>query len=368
MRQASHPVPETAEVEVDTSPLANYSVRYPFELYGVTAYFNQHKVCVGMWWCKEQRLVTPNEYVFPHVAALFRSSVYTLITAATHLTHAHWIISNGLTLASERFLPITHPLRRLIAPHTFHTPVVNLVSTVLLAPLMGLGQRMFAFDDDSWPRVAADAIQGYRYETWEEHFVASGLPERFRVELPLYHDGFDEWAIHGKYVASYVNQAYPSDNDIRMDDDLRKYWNDFTHQLPGRDFGLGNLTRASLINHLTYFIFWVTGSHQYVGGLTEYLRDPSCPAPKLCMGSDVVLSDVQTFAQNLSLASLTGLDQPFLLNDWRLLHAGFPVELAQLDSWQDELKAFDSVVEKRNLSRSPFAAMRPSIQDSSVSI
>ena len=205
-------VPEMAAYEVDLSLLVKYAVRAPFEPFGVIAYFATTRAPCGLYWCSQKKLVTRSDDTksdsnseYQHVSALFRSSLLLQVTIFDHLIGTHWIISNGLLLASERHLDADHPIRRLIKPHTYGAGQVNLLSTALLAPVGGFAHRAFGFDAAAYPVALCDLISLWKCETYEEHFINSGLPSDMHDSLPLYLDGLDYWNVTEKYVRSYVS-------------------------------------------------------------------------------------------------------------------------------------------------------------------
>jgi hypothetical protein len=63
---------------------------------------------------------------------------------------------------------------------------------------------------------------------------------------------------------------------------------------------------------VTELIFSVTGRHELVGSIVEYLTSPVGLAPKLANGT--VEPDVQSHAQALVIIALTGMRQPPLMD------------------------------------------------------
>ena len=207
--------------------------------HGVIAYFTTTRASCGLYWCSQKKLVTRSDDTksdsnseYQHVSVLFRSSLLLQVTIFDHLIGTHWIISDGLLLASERHLDADHPIRRLIKPHTYGAGQVNLLSTALLAPVGGFAHRAFGFDAAAYPVALCDLISLWKCETYEEHFINSGLPSDMHDSLPLYRDGLDYWNVTEKYVRSYVDIYYPSEEQVTEDAQLQDYWADFKTQLP----------------------------------------------------------------------------------------------------------------------------------------
>jgi hypothetical protein len=340
----------------------------------------------GFWLTGKGKLVLPGQEDYAQASLLFRSQVAVLMTSQEHLVHLHWLISNSATFNAETYLSATHPLRRFLKPHTFHNVNINAASTQALLALDSLLYRLVAFDETNWFQLFKDLVTTFKYETLEDHFKASNLPDYLKAELPLYEDGLDLWKIHAEYVNEYVNIFYKDDESLLDDGELREYWKAYKTFLPpyapSRDYGLGVLTKENLKKHLTHVVWWVTGGHQFVGSLTEYILDPSV-APfrvvkkDLAKGKDLG-ADYKTFANTLSLFALTGIAQPRLLGDWSHLHNyeeldANPVKkekvLQSLINWQDKLQALIPVIDARNKKRvKNFDVFNPRILQSAVSI
>jgi hypothetical protein len=309
-----------------------------------------------------------------------------VITAKEHLGHLHWLISNSVTFNAETHFSATHPIRRFLKPHTFHAVNINAASTQVLLPNDSLLYRTAAFNEENWFDLFQDIICLYKYETLEEHFAASQLPQNLKTELPVYEDGFDMWKIHGDYVNEYVDIFYDSDSILLKDRELLSYWEAFNSFLPPyasiRDYGLGPLNKDNLKNHLTHFIWWVTGGHEFVGSVTEYILDPSF-APFRVIKKEFVQgkeigADYKTFANTLCIMALTGVAQPSLIGDWKHLHQYEELRydsdtknkvFAALDKWQGHLQNLILVIDDRNTKRSQtFNCMNPRFLKSAVSI
>jgi len=365
-------VPAEAVFEVSMASLFNYTVRPGFERYGAIAYFDGSQECVGVWWCSAGRLIPPEDPDFSHASAIFRASLGARATLREHLTHSHWIVANGLVLASERHLNHRHPLRCFLRPHTYHCADINLLSAVSLAGTDSLTFRLFGFHEDVWLDLVTNSINSFRYETLEEHFYGTGLPETLMSVVPFYQDGLELWHVFRRYCENYINIFYPTDVDLFHDLEVRQYWADFSLQLPERDMGLGALNKTNLIKHLTFSLWWVTAGHEFSGGIADFERDPSATPGKLRVGQD--MADVQTYALTLALTSLTSLNMPKLMDDWTVLHGHLDHDLyirvkACLGAFQSELKELSEAIDARNTVRlQRFESMNPSRLDSSASM
>jgi len=126
----------------------------------------------------------------------------------------------------------------------------------------------------------------------------------------------------------------------------------------------------ALVGLLTGFIFHVTAGHKHVGAAFENVKDPRYMGGKIRPGAE--MADVQASVQAMSIALVTGFQQPLLMDDWThlILHDNRYNETRHvLDSFQQELAALSERVDELNtLRRFKVNAFNPRIVASSVSI
>lgn len=150
----------------------------------------------------------------------------------------------------------------------------------------------------------------------------TGMSSALLDVLPLSKDGVLLWRTLEKYVTDYLRIFYPRDEDILKDDEIVRFWNssDFT------SWQLQELSFGSLVSLVTDMIWWVTGAHEFLGSIVEYLTNISGIMPKIQDGKDV--PDVQTFTLAMIIISFTGIRQPPLMDEW--------THLFKVESWTDE--------------------------------
>jgi hypothetical protein len=215
------------------------------------------------------------------------------------------------------------------------------------------------------------------FESFEEHFAASGLPDSMKLSLPMYEDCIPYWNIVRTYVSQFIDIFYPTDEDIAHDSELHDYWNDFSTQINGRSYGLQILNKHNLTNQLTHSIFWVTVGHELMGNISMYLYSPYALVGKIRKGRDQ--SDIQTFFQGVALITLTTAALPMLMDDWSVLYNEHTVNnatpeklkhvLNNLNSFQTSLQRLSEEIDSRNMFRIiPFESANPKYLESSVSV
>lgn len=406
-------VPDNAHYEINFASWAKYSVRPGFYRYGCITYYDTQKNPVGIWWPEKSRLVLPHEPDYPLACLIFRSTLITVATIQDHLIKVHWIVGNSGVVNAERYLGKNHLVRRFLKPHIYGTVAINFGSTVLLAPVDGLAYRVFAFDKNSWIPMVLDCFQAFRYESLRERMTRQGLTDQDVVDIPFYHDGFAFEQIMEEYITAYLALIYPTENDdlaLQQDKELHDFWQGYVSyfgkmkESHGIEFQqLGNLTRSNLIRLLTHHLFWVTGGHQYLGYVIEYLNANGAMPSKVCIDlpkkkkitltgtgekdkekkekeEEVIQihSDVQTMLQSLSLMALTSGPQPMLIDAWE--HLWHDKQLTMTDTlkksivenlhtWQQALRNLSGKIDEWNKARiQPFDAFNPKLIESSVSV
>lgn len=199
-----------------------------------------------------------------------------------------------LTVAVAENLSPAHPLRRFLKPHTFGTVSINLGASTYLCEPRGLLHRAVALTWDSLVAGFQYSFRAQRYTPLMDHLKQRGvdtLPE------DLYPWGADLTAFIGivqVYVQDYVDVYWPTDAAVFADADLLRFW-DALHVLP--DSHVPPLAgRDTLVDVVANFIVHVTGAHNSLGNVVEYLSDPvHGAASKVQAGSEV--ADVQASMQ-----------------------------------------------------------------------
>jgi len=277
--------------------------------------------------------------------------------------------SNFLMTSSYENLGPDHPIRRLLRPHTYGAVKINRGATQTLATERGLLHRASAL---TWPalkkafRVCFDLV---RFEHINQTFTRNGMDGA--IASGLYPFGQDTKAfvqILETYVHAYVDVYYTDDAAIRDDRELVAFWNDLGVKERSQIPELSG--KRVLVGGLSMFILYVTGLHNHVGNVADYLVDPTFASPKIRTGSE--LADIQAAFQGLNIGLMTAMVRPKLINNWfhiLLPDEHLPQTSAILETFQNELKALSDKIDRLNEQREmPCNALNPRLMLSSVSI
>ena len=105
-----------------------------------------------------------------------------------------------------------------------------------------------------------------------------------------------------RFLTQYINVYYPDDNAVLTDVHISQYWDSLsttvasvranTASVNGGGGGLGELKgKEDLIEKLSFFIWHVTGFHNHVGNVADYLMSANFGGAKIRAGRSE--SDVQ---------------------------------------------------------------------------
>lgn len=357
-----HKGPDNSHYEINLEYLSKYATRKNFIRYGSIIYFDKGKKLVGIWSCDQGKLFSPQDTLWEHVKFAFRSTLVTDMTLKHHLANVHLIISNQLMFAARETCSENHPLRKLLKAHYYRAAAINWGAKEILIPVGQLAHRTWAFTEESWGELFNDVFSLWEYKPFPQLLSDANLD--CKNDLPMYEDGIKLWNVLKKYVTNYLSSKITSDKDeLIKDSDVVDFWNHFDKDFK---YGLPELSFNHLVDHVTNSIWWCTAGHEMVGSIVEYLVHPDGLMSKICPGQTI--ADAQTFAQDLTIISLTGLRQPALMNDWEHLYEDED-DKKYVRECQKELAKLSNEIDESNKSRLyPYDVMNPKMLESSVSI
>merc|ERR1712086_454018 len=139
--------------------------------------------------------------------------------------------SNFLTTSSTENLKATHPLRRMLRPHTYGAIEINMGAVKTLAVKGGTAHRATALSWKGLQDALTVSYQIFRYTSVPDHLQAMSATVNqdklgnFSSELfPYGRDGREFYDIVANMVGSYVDVFYESDDDVLQDTELPAFW------------------------------------------------------------------------------------------------------------------------------------------------
>ncbi len=302
------PTVEHAQWVSDLTYMSKYEVRRGFEHYGAAAYFDEEQRPIAIYWCHTSRWVTPRDPDWEHAKWVWRCTLLVATTVTDHLVRVHWLIGNYVTTASRVHLSPSHYLRRLLKPFTWRTVTINDGASDSLLPRRGFVHRAAALTHASLSQAFRDSIHLARFETVPEMAArkrATDMGDRF----PWMTDALALYKVIHDFVDDYI-QGHTGPQALIEDAEIQTFWEGL-YKAPNMGDAPA-LSARGLSEMLAQFIWSVTGLHEAVGTVHEYVLDPTFTGTKIRPGTE--MADVQASIQNLCIIALTGLEMPQLLD------------------------------------------------------
>jgi hypothetical protein len=182
-------------------------------------------------------------------------------------------------------------------------------------------------------------------------------------DFPWATDALALYRVIEVFVEDYLSTYFAGDTAIR-DPEIQAFWR--TVQSASASVGIPALSRQNLVDLLTQFIWCVTGMHEAVGSVVEYVTNPTFMGTKIRPGTE--MSDVQASMQCLLIIGLTGLQMPSLMNDFSQVCLDQNGRDA-FARFQDNLAALSATIDKANKTRRwPCNSFNPRFLESGVAI
>jgi hypothetical protein len=316
----------------DLTFLSRYEVREGFEKYGARAIFNADQKPIAIYWCGGQGADGSERptWVFAknggaeweHAKWAWRCSLMVGSTVADHLVGVHWLIGNYVTTAARVSLPPTHYLRLLLKPFTWRTITINFGASETLCPKYGFVHRASALTYESLTQAFGDAVGLLEFHTVPELVRRKGyepdeLVEKEGVDpaetvdrFPWLADALALYKVIRAFVEDYIGQ-YSKDAPVEDDAAIMEFWR-YLYTAPATVKFPDRSSKDALIDVLAQFIWSVTGLHEAVGTVNEYVVDPTFMGTKIRPGKQ--MADIQASMQYLLVMALTGLGMPRLMD------------------------------------------------------
>lgn len=353
----------------DWTWLHGLELRPGHEAYGAAAYFDANATLRKIYWSHGGEIVRPGDPEWNHAKWAYKASVMVGATLRDHLVGLHFTSSANLAHSAVRYLNPGHPLRRLLKPHTYGTASINIVAISTLATEYCFLHRATAF---TWQGILDGfelAHSTFEFEPMKEHLAENGMDAAPADIYPWGDDGVGFFDIVHRHVSRYVHLYYEDDASVHADAEAQAFWQGL-FRTGGKNVVAAVSSRQRLSYVVAHQIFLVTGLHNHVGNVADYLRDPTFVSAKLRAGTEV--ADRQSSFQELNIALATAMPAPRLIADYThllLSDKHLSQTTAAFRDFQADLTAYAEVIQERNKHRRfPCASFDPKKMVSSVSI
>lgn len=196
----------------------------------------------------------------------------------SHLGGTH-LRMEPIAIATERKLPVTHPLGALLRPHFEGTLFINDSAVEVLANPGGTVDKVAAGTLKSSILLSVKGAKDYPYPFNESSLPtvlkARGVDDpQFLPNYPYRDDGLLIWNAISEWVSSYLKLFYSDDFSVQNDAVIQAWIQDLTAPRGGQMTGIGEKltehspvifqTLAYLIEAVTLIIFTSSANHAAV--------------------------------------------------------------------------------------------------------
>jgi arachidonate 15-lipoxygenase len=305
------------------------------------------------------------------------ASDLTMHEVVSHLAMTHLFIE-PFVIATDRRLPLGHPVYRLLKPHFEGTLFINdLAAKVLMAPGGGVDQ-LTAPTIDATRMLASSALRSRAFSVFvpENDFTRRGVGDTTIVDYPYRDDARLIWNAIEHWTKSYVEATYTSDAAVVSDEALQTWGDELSSEQGGRVFRfVSPQDRDGLARTLATIIFTASAQHAAVNfPQAEMVDVTSLPL--------AIYANTYTGIVDGVLAMLPPLDQAlrqvslgYLLSSVKLARLGVyekdhlpDISGPALLKFQADLAQAESDICKRNTTRRPYLYLLPSNIPRSINI
>ena len=176
--------------------------------------------------------------------------------------------------------------------------------------------------------------------------VHPSMRDEPKDKFPFYSDAKKYYEIMESFVKCFINNHYKTDEDLFKEEYIAKFYEKLCEDLRIEM----KKTKEQFIETLTNLFVIVTGFHEHVGTVADYVLNPLFACARIEPGYEECSK--QNFIQLSALATLTGLREPDLMGDWIHLftdeHGFDDKDRENYKKFKNNLKLFELIVEKRN--------------------
>lgn len=219
----------------------------------------------------------------PSTVWLAAKLIFLSIQSGYHQLVSHFVRTHACTepylIALRRQLSPTHPIFRLLIPHTRYTMPINAGARSLLISKGGVIEN--AFTPGPFSMRLSACVYGATWQFKDEGLAADlrkrGFPTtaeglaKFGLEYPYAEDGLLIWDALRDYFSEYVAYYYKSDDEVVADARLQAWWHDVrTNGHPDIPEGWIELQGRDALVDICSTIAWVASAHHAAVNFGQY--------------------------------------------------------------------------------------------------
>lgn len=350
---------------VDFSHLKDAKVRPGMEHYGLQMFFDAKQKPVLVKDVRGDKTFAPGDREWEAAKFRVRQTAAMCITAVDHLLAVHLLAANEFVNAVRFNLPMDHVLHRLAIPFTFRTVYVNNRAADSLLPERSMLHRASALEYEGVVELLEDGAA--KSHVWEPFpAMASAKYGELCKTSPFVVDGIGYYETVRAFVADWVAQAYKTDADVQADKACVAFYKALVDSSRATAYVLPAMATLDAVIEACSTVIWtVTGLHENVGSVSEYLDLSDGMGFRACSGQ--TKTDLQSGVILGCLMSTTSLRTPALMSKFDQYFVGGEVEIWA--KFQDQLAKYSDTVQARNKTRKhAYNNFDPKILEVAVSV
>ena len=286
------------------------------------------------------------------------------------------IYSNSLIKAMTSTLNIDHPMYRLLLPFTFRTTYINKSLSIALFCRGGFIERVWGFPYKEIITISKAGKEQFKFKQFGKEIYDKSMENVPNEIFPMKQDCNDFFNVMNEFVSKYIKTYYKTNDDLNNDQDIKEFYNKLAKDLKYD----GKFNIDNLINIISNTICFVTGYHEHVGSIFDYvgLNLNWFDSKLYKLKNDSKLYKLEQskidYTYFAILNMLISVRNPMLINDFtnNLLNDVYKSKLIFIyNEWQNNLIKLSEEIEKRNdkkQRRFPFQNFNPKVMECSLSI
>jgi hypothetical protein len=280
----------------------------------------------------------------------------THVTLVRHFNWIHLVAGERLALVSHRFLPVHHPVRRLLQPHIYATHFGNRIVTPIQLQPAGDFERLFSYTHRGLCQLFEATIADFDLQVMEPDRDASerGIEA---LQSGALVNRRELMAVIRRHTDRYLH-LYFDDGKISQDEPLCAWIDELAVHLRGvKELVDGPPTLDGVGTLLAAFIYMVSVDHEIVdSGVWDYQLWSDVQAPRVYRDGRRLPVDVYQRLVNANF--ILNVDRTRLMSDFSYLaldppghqaFVDFRLDLEDLQRRMDRLSPELWRIEPRNL-------------------
>ncbi|XP_029653849.1 allene oxide synthase-lipoxygenase protein [Octopus sinensis] len=321
-------------------------------------------------------LPTDDHYVWTLAKMWYNLADSSFHQSLVHLGLTH-LLMEGVILAMHRNISVSHPLYKLLAPHTLFLLAINSRGFKKLVSPGGWVDKTMTIGIDGMFQLIYKGVQLWDFS------IDGNLPKEFarrKVDdpnvLPKYYFRDDSLTLYNcilKYVSSYIDVYYGADKDVVEDWELQNWAECISKEPKPEDGGIGIKglpmkdgkghmpSKEQLKLFITTVLFTCSVSHAHANFLQyeEYAFPANYPSmirtpllkdknPRKEEDLMAALPDKATTLDVMAITNLLSAKTTKSLGDFETQYIYDPKALVCVKEFQMNLKAISDKIRKRN--------------------